>query len=276
MLSSPKKKLLLITKIIIVIFALIGFILISGYIAMFFGFTNTEGIIDNQTKHFIQKNNNQTYEIFPLAHTKEWISFRQAVVKDVPVITQISKETGISPRLLVAILVPEQMRLFYTNRAVFKEFFEPLKILGNQSQFSWGIFGIKDDTARSIESHLVDQQSPYYLGKSFEKSLSFTTQDIDQERFARIVDEHSHLFAYRYTALYIKQIEAQWSKAGYPISDNQAVIATLWNLGFEKSKPHKDALSGGSESEINTNKYSSGELARLFYYSDELIEVFPR
>lgn len=277
MLKNLHPKFLLFIKILTYVFAAIGFILVTGYFATLLGITNTTGIIDTQTKTFIQKNNTiVTYETFPLAHTPEWIAFRLAVAKDVPVIAKVSKETGIPPRVLVAILVPEQMRLFYTDRAVFKQFFEPLKMLGSQSQFSWGIFGIKDDTARAVESHLIDTQSPYYLGKSFEKSLAFTTADTDQERFTRITDEHNHLYAYRYAAIYIKQIETQWKKAGYPIDTNPAVIATLWNLGFEKSKPHKDPSSGGAAIDINGTTYSFGELARLFYYSDEMIELFPR
>jgi hypothetical protein len=264
-------------KTSLLFFAGIGFILVTGYVAVSFGFTNTKGIIDTQTKTFIssQKTADQ-YELFPLTHTPEWIAFRQAVAKDAPIIQKVSKETGIPPRILVAILVPEQMRLFYTDRAIFKQFFGPLKILGSQSQFSWGIFGIKDDTARDVEAHLIDTTSPYYLGKSFEKSLAFTTGEIDQERFTRITDDKNHLYSYLYAALYVKQIETQWNKSGFPITADPAVLATLWNLGFVKSKPHKNPSSGGAAIEIEGTTYSFGELARAFYYSDEMIEVFPR
>lgn len=262
---------------LIVVFAIIGFILVAGYFATSLGFTNTNGIIDTQTKKFIPiKNGVTTYETFPLAHTPEWILFRQAVAKDLTVIAKVSKETGIPSRLLIAILVPEQMRLFHSNRAIFKDFFEPLKVLGSQSQFSWGIFGIKDDTARAVEAHLIDPDSPFYLGKQFEQALSFTgLADTDQERFTRIVDEQNHLYSYRYAALYIAQIESSWKKAGHPISGRPEILATLWNLGFQKSKPHANPLSGGAAIDIEGKEYSFGELARLFYYSDEMIEVFP-
>jgi hypothetical protein len=268
--------------VVTIFFAIIGFILVAGYFAIRFGFTNTQGIIDNQTKKFIPKATvgNKTYTEFPLAHTPEWISFRQAVAKDLPIITKVSKETGVPARLLVAILVPEQMRLFYSNRPIFKQVFEPLKVLGSQSQFSWGIFGIKDDTAKSVESHLKNPSSSYYLGKKYENSLNFTSTstsstDIDQERYLRITDEHNHLYGYRYTAFYILQIESQWKKAGFPITNKPEVIATLWNLGFSKSKPHASPSSGGAVLDINDKKYSFGEVARLFYYSDEMIELFP-
>ncbi len=267
-----------ILKVLTLLFAIIGFVLVIGYLAVRFGLTNTAGIIDTQTEKFLPKSvdSGKTYETFPLAHTSERIAFRQAVAKDLPVITKVSKETGVSPRLLVAILVPEQMRLFHSNRPVFKSFFEPLKVLGSQSQFSWGIFGIKDDTARAVENHLITPSSPYYLGKSFEKSLAFITTDTGQERFSRITNEENHFYSYRYTALYVLQIQSQWKKAGYKIDQRPEIIATLWNLGFERSKPHKNPSSGGAVLNINNKNYSFGEIARLFYYSDEMIELFPK
>ena len=271
------KHLAMFIRIIIILFAGVGFIFVAGYTALSLGLTKTEGTIDVQTKNFIKTPSGKTeYTTFPLAHTSSWIAFRQAVAKDAKVIEKVSKETGIQPRILVAILVPEQMRLFYSDRPLFKKVFEPLKILGSQSQFSWGIFGIKDETARATEEHLRDTTSPFYLGKSFEHALSFSNQeDIDQERFARITDEHNHYYSYLYTALYVAQLETQWKKAGYPIHDRPDIIATLWNLGFEKSKPNKAPSSGGSILTIEGKQYSFGELAGLFYYSDEMIELFP-
>ena len=259
---------------IIVIFSIIGFILVAGYCALRFGLTNTTGIIDEQNTSFLKINADDTYQVFPLEHTPEWIAFRQAVVKDLQVLQKVSKITGVPERLLVAILVPEQMRLFYTDRAVFKQVFAPLKILGSQSKFSFGIFGIKDETARAVEAHLHDVRSPYYLGKSFEQLLD-TSSTSTEEWFSRITDQHNHYYGYLYAALYVKQIEQQWSKAGFPIENNPAVIATLWNLGFEKSKPHRNPLSGGAAIDIHGKVYSFGELASAFYYSDEMIEIFP-
>lgn len=266
----------LITKLLIICFAIIGFVMISGYLAIRLGFTKTSGMIDTQTKTFLNQTDKNTYTQFTLAHTPEWIAFRQAVSKDKLVITKVSKETGVPERILISLLVPEQMRLFYSNRPIFKQVFEPLKVLGSQSQFSWGIFGIKDDTARLVEAHLLDKKSPYYLGPSFEKALSFKTSDSDQERFARIIDEHDHTYSYLYTALYIAQINKQWETAGFPIKDKPEILATIWNLGFSKSNPNKNPLSGGSSMDINGKEYSFGALASEFYYSDELIEIFPK
>lgn len=272
------KNLKLTAKIIIIIFALIGFILCFGYIVIRTGLTKTEGKIDIQTSTFIKNDSikKENYTTFPLAHSPEWIAFRQAVIKDKTIIENVSKKTGVPGRLLVAILVPEQMRLFHSERPLFKQVFEPLKILGSQSQFSWGIFGIKDETARAIEKHLTDKSSSFYLGSSFENDLSFTNpSDSDQERFSRIIDENNHLYSYLYTTLYILQIESQWKKASFPINDRPEIIATLWNVGFDKSIPKQNPSSGGSVLDIGDKQYSFGEIARLFYYSDEMIEIFP-
>lgn len=263
-----------ILQVSIYLFAIIGLFFVSGFVATKFGFTNTAGIIDTQQKSFL--NNTETsYVRFPLAHTPEWVAFRQAVAKDKLIIEQVSKETGVPGRVLIAILVPEQMRLFHSNRPIFKQIFEPLKILGSQSQFSWGIFGIKDETARAVERHLVDQSSPFYLGTAFEHSLDFKTSSADQERFSRIIDEHDHTYGYRYAALYVAQITKQWEKAGFSISGRPDILATLWNIGFEHSVPKKDPQSGGAPIEIDGDTYSFGELANIFYSSDEMIELFP-
>lgn len=237
------------------------------------GLTNTLGVIDEQNKNFLSEQIG--YTRFPLAHTPEWVAFRQAVAKDKAVIEKVSKETGVQPRLLVSILVPEQMRLFHSNRQIFKEIFGPLKILGAQSQFSWGIMGIKDDTAREVERRLKDTSSPSCLGRKFEHLLDFKTADRDQERFARIVDEHDHYYSYLYAALYIKEIAREWEEASFHIASRSEILATLYNIGFSNSKPNANPKSGGSAIDIDGAIYSFGALAGSFYYSDELVEVFP-
>lgn len=263
-------------RVFIIIFAIIGFFFIFGYIAVRLKLTNTVGIIDEQSKNFLQvSKDTKEYTTFPLEHSKEWIAFRIAVTKDKDIIEKVSKETGVPVRVLVALLVPEQMRLFNSDRALFKQVFDPLKILGSQSQFSWGIFGIKDDTAREIEKNLTDKTSPFYLGTKYEHQLDFKTSDTDQERFQRIIDEHNHTYSYLYTALYIAQINKQWANAGIPINNRPEILATLFNLGFEKSIPNKNPKSGGASIDINNTAWSFGALAGAFYYSDEMIEIFP-
>jgi hypothetical protein len=257
-------------NVIIYIFAIIGFILVVVYIALQTGFTNTKGIIDNQHDYFKNQIIDNSW-----AETEEWMVLRDAIKKDVDVINRVSRETGIPSRIIVAPLVVEQMRLFSSEREIFKVIFSPLKILGNQSQFSWGVMGIKQDTAKEIELNLKNPQSLWYLGQESENILDFESENPNNERFERLTDEHNRYYSYLYGALYIKQIEKQWKDAGFPIDNKPGIIATLFNIGFRNSKPNKDPQTGGAEIEINKTTYSFGGLAQSFYDSNELIEEFP-
>ena len=258
-------------KIIIYIFAMIGFTFVLVYVSLEMGWTKTKGIIDNQHDYFKNQLNNDAWK-----KSKEWLILKEAIKKEAGVINKVSKETGVSSRMIVAPLVVEQLRLFTSEREIFKQIFSPLKILGNQSQFSWGVMGIKQDTAKQIEENLKDKKSVWYLGKEFEHILDFKTDDHDNERFERLTDEHDRYYSYLYGALCIKQIMKQWSNAGFNIDNRPEIIATLYNIGFENSKPKRDPQSGGAKIEINGGQYSFGSLAQEFYNSDELIEEFKK
>ncbi|MEI8249229.1 MAG: hypothetical protein WCG07_01910 [Candidatus Taylorbacteria bacterium] len=265
--------------ILIYIFAGIGFILVIGYIGIRLGLTKTAGIVDTQHDYFKnQLLNTITTSSTNWMNTEEWQTLKQAIVKDTNVINKVSKETGVPSRIIVAPLVVEQLRLFSSDREVFKKIFAPLQILGIQSQFSWGVMGIKQDTAIQVETNLSSSTSPWYLGSTYAHLLDYpaTTTDRDAERFARLTDSHNRYYSYLYGALNIKEIETQWSHAGININDNPGVIATLYNIGFQNSHPHANPLSGGAEINVGNTTYSFGSLAESFYYSSELLDIFPR
>jgi hypothetical protein len=136
--------------------------------------------------------------------------------------------------------------------------------------------GIKQDTAKEIESNLKNTSSPFYLATNFENILDFTTTNPDEERFARLTDEDDRYYSYLYSAILIKQLEQQWQKAGFPINNQVGVIATLYNIGFKNSIPKENPQIGGAEIKIGDKTYSFGGLAESFYYSDELLAEFPR
>jgi hypothetical protein len=268
-----------IINICVHIFAGIGFVLTGGYLLVRYGFTNTEGIVDKQ-RYSLQSTGTSTQVDIPNTSTssiqqgwqksEEWKSLSRALTKDVDMVNRVSKETGVSSRLIVSVVIVEQLRLFTSEREIFKTIFAPLNILGSQSQFSWGIAGIKRDTAEQVELHLVDKTSPYYLGPEYEHMLDFNTKDIEQERFTRITDEHNHYYSYLYAALYIKQIQHQWNTAGFNIDMNGGVLATLYNIGFTHSIPHANPQVGGASITVGGDTYSFGGLAQKFYDSEEL------
>jgi hypothetical protein len=254
--------------IVVYIFAAIGLFFTLGYIAITFHLTNVQGTID-RTLH-------TEAHIQAWKTSEEWLVLKQAIVSDKDAIIRAGTQTGIKPRLIVAELMVEQLRLYSSNRELFKEIFEPLKILGVQSQFSWGVMGIKQETAIEIEQHLKDSSSPYYLGSSFENILDFTSPDHDTERFKRLTDEHDHSFAYLYAGLFLQQINTEWQKAGFPIDNKPGVQSTLYNIGFKHSQPNSAPQIGGAVITIGSESYSFGSLAESFYNSEELVEYFQK
>jgi hypothetical protein len=272
---------------IVYIFAFIGFSLVSVYFAIQLGLTKEKGLVDKQRNTFTE---NTIKNALPAdvkdikketlnptwTRTEEWRALKQAILKDKAVITKAAHTVHIDPRLIVAIVTVEQLRLFTDSRELFKTVFAPLKILGVQSQYSWGVVGIKRETAIAIENNLKDTTSPYYLGKEYEHLLDFKTVDTEQERFDRLTDQHNRYYSYLYTAVLIKQLERQWENAGFPIHDNPAIIATLFNIGFKRSNPNSDPKSGGAPITINGTTYSFGSLAESFYNSEELLDSFSR
>lgn len=263
--------------LLLILFAVIGFIFTAVIIAMRLGLTNESGIIDNQQDSFLLRKDdlNQTNQ---WKNSEEWNILKQAIIKDSKVINRASHDAQIDPRLLVAILVPEQLRLFHSEREIFKKIFAPLQILGNQNQFSWGIMGIKQETAREIEDNLKNPSSTYYLGRFYENILNFSTStnNIDQERFERLTNEKDHYYNYLYASLFVHQIIESWLKSGYDIENRPEILATLFNIGFKNSRPKENPQSGGSLIDIDDKQYSFGQLAGEFYYSDELLDIFPR
>ena len=273
---------------VIIIFALIGFVLTAGYIAIRLGWTNTSGIIDIQRETFLSNGITQTAAVLDMStnntweKTAQWQTLKAAILKDQGVIDRAAATSGVPARLIVENLIAEQLRFYFDDRASYEQFFAPLKILGSETQFSWGVMGVKETTAVQIENNLTDTSSPFYLGLQYAHLLDFptpnvgTTTSISQQRFIRMTDQNNHYYSYLYAGLYIHQIENQWQAAGFPISDKPDIIATLYNVGFANSKPKADPQSGGAAIPLGLQTWSFGSLAKSFYDSNELVNEFPR
>jgi len=216
-----------------------------------------------------------TKSIFEWMNINEWQDFKLAVAKDKHLIDSAAMMTGVEPRLIVALLVGEQIRLFNSNREAYKKWIGPLKILSVETTFSLGVTGIKVPTAQKIENNLKDSTSIFYLGKKYEHLLDFKTNNVGQERFTRLTTYKNHYYSYLYAALNVKQIMVQWERSGYPINDRPEILATLFNIGYEVSVPKENPVVGGSGINIKGKRYSFGAVAYEFYYSGELFDLFP-
>ena len=220
---------------------------------------------------------------FDWTNIMEWKYFKEAVAKDKRYIDSAAKVAGVEARYIVACLVGEQVRLFNSRRERFKNFVAPLKSLALETNHSYGVTGIKENTAKNIENYLVDSTSRYYLGKKYKHVLDYDStvnyanrdNDTNSVRIQRLVQYKNHYYSYLYAALFIKQIRMQWQRAGFPIDDRPEIFASLFNLGFVKSVPKKNPSVGGSNFKIRDQEYTFGSVAYEFYYSGEMSDLFP-
>ena len=281
--------------IVTLIFAFIGLLFSGVFVAMEFGLLNVRGSIEARNNSIIDINsgpdlprNDKTSTTTNNAdnaessceggsvtcqwsNTSEWEVVAGGLTKDQEIIRRVAEETGVSPRLIAAVVVPEQIRFFTDNREVFKRYFEPLKILGSLSKFSLGVSGIKQDTAVIIEQHANNPESPFYPGVEIANLLSYPEGvDTSTELFNRLTDEKNHYYSYLYTAVFIKEILLQWERAGYDISNEADVVATIFNIGFGASKPNPSPRVAGTTITVGGIEYTFGKLAGLFYDSELL------
>ena len=112
--------------------------------------------------------------VIPWMTGVEWPALKEAIIRDKALITEAGRLTGVEPRLIVGCLIGEQIRLFNSNREKIKKYLGPVKVLNVQSQFSYGVNGIKLSTAKAIEEHLKDPTSEFYMGSRYENLLDYT------------------------------------------------------------------------------------------------------
>lgn len=287
----------------IFVFACIGILFTSVFIAMQFGWLNVRGSIESRNdsieliKHAlvdaVDTDTEDTLALIPnvlaatipptnyscttkhstchWSSTSEWSVVAGGLTKDTDLIQRVSNETGVSARLIAAVVVPEQIRFFTSNREVFKRYFEPLKILGSLSKFSLGVSGIKQETAEGIERNALNPNSVFYPGENYAILIAYNNEpNHKQTLYNRLTNEKDHYYSYLYTAIFIKEILAQWERAGHDISNQPEIVATIFNLGFIHSIPKTNPEMGGTTVSVGGIDYKFGELAGLFYHSDQL------
>lgn len=232
--------------------------------------------LKSELETILGKNTNTiNHHVVPWMNTQEWEALKVAILKDKKLIDSAAYLTGVEPRLIVGCLVGEQIRLFNSKRETYKKYLGPVKVLSVQSQFSLGVNGIKEFTARQVENNLKNDTSIFYMGKEYEHLLDFKTNEPDTERVARLVDYRNHLFSYIYTGCILHQTMLQWKRSGFDISDRPDLLFTLFNVGFPQSKPKTDPKCGGSHITVADKIYTFGAIGFDFYYSGELAEEFP-
>jgi hypothetical protein len=273
--------------VVVGIFALIGALFVGVFIAMHFGLLNVRGSAQSRDQFYVglglpssgDKNPciDTTIKRCSWMATPEWKTIKAGLAKDAPIIQDVSIKTGVPERLIAAMVVPEQIRFFTAEREVFKRYFEPLQILGSMSQFSLGVSGIKQETANQIERYAASTTSPFFPGGGMAQLVSYQPTDAhDTTLYNRLTDSNNHYYSYLYTALYIKEIEAQWQNNNFDITKDPGAIVTLFNIGFNSSHPNATPQLAGAAITTGGTTYSYGELGANFYNSNELTDIFPK
>jgi len=270
-------------------FALVGVWFVAVFVGMRFGIFNVRGSSLERNAFFAQSGSSTVLAqdgpdcldaSLPACDwkaTPQWAAIKGGLIKDKDVIGKVSVQTGVPARMIAAVAVPEQMRFFTAEREVFKRYFEPLKILGSLSQFSLGVSGIKQETAKNIELYAASTTSPFYPGPGLAELVAYNPDaDRDAELYARLTNAGDHYYSYLYTALYIKEIQAQWSRAGYSLYSSPGAVVTLFNIGFQNSRPNAAPAVGGASIVVGGTTYTYGQLGESFYTSDELTDIFPK
>jgi hypothetical protein len=271
-----------ILKILIILFAIVGLIFTLVFLGIKFGWTNVRGTIQERNNALMintskfKKHNTKYIAPTEWSQSEEWQVLKSAFERDKENILRASIDADISPRILLGGVMGEQFRFFSNSRESFKSYFEPLKILASLSSFSYGIAGLKPETVARIEENLKNPTSVFYLGEDFENIITYPENaDIKKTQFERITDTKNTYYSYLYVGLFMRQASAQWAQKGFDISNKPGILATLYNLGFNRSIPKENPQIGGAPITLGDETYSFGQIAEEFYYSEELRDIFP-
>lgn len=223
--------------------------------------------------------------LFEFSNYAVWNTFCNAVRKDKLAIDSAARIAGVESRMIVMCLVGEQVRMFNANRERFKQYVYPFNLVILPNNRGYGVTSILEHTALRIERQLIDKNSKFYPGDYFYKCLNTTDaapgllidsiQAHKHKTIQRLIKGGDHFYAYLYTAFLIRQYQAHWQSEGYDLSYRPEIVGTLFNLGFEKSKPRNNPQVGGSTFKVGDKDYTFGGLCFEFYYSGELMKDFP-
>ncbi len=241
-------------------------------------FTSELSKVGSQTEY-------NTESVYEWSNYTVWKQFSQALVKDKKAIDSVSRLTGVESRTIIVCVIAEQLRMFNSGREKFKEYVYPFANLILPTNRGYGVSGILEHTALRIERTLLQPKNEFYPGDYFQHVVNFKDSFPDRvndtiaahkhKTIQRLIKGGDHFYSYLYTALLLRQYQSQWERAGYSLANRPDVLGTLFNLGYEKSKPKKDPQVGGSLFLIGEKEYTFGGICFEFYYSGELQKEFP-
>ena len=253
--------------------------------AVTIGMTKKNRAYQNEISKIKWDKNVLNLSLYDWSNYKEWKEFCKVIKADKKAIDSVSQLTGVESRMIVMCLVGEQVRMFNSGREKFKKYVVPFNRLILPTNRGYGVTGILQNTAVKIEQNLFDKKSPFYAGDYFQKCINlkdsfpeYVNDTIEAHKsiiIQRLINRADHFYSYLYTAFFLRQFQAHWEKSGLSLSNRPEILGTLYNLGYQKSKPKKNPSVGGSNFIVGNKDYTFGGLCYEFYYSGELQELFP-
>ncbi len=226
-----------------------------------------------------------TGSVYAWSNYTVWKQFCNTIIKDKRAIDSVSRLTGVESRIIVMCVVGEQLRMFNSGREKFKQYVYPYSRLILPSNRGYGVSGILEHTALRIESTLFNEKDPFYPGDYFQQTINVrdsfpevindSISSHKHKTIQRLIKGGDHYYSYLYTAFLMRQFQAHWERNGFDLSNRPEILGTLFNLGYQKSKPKKNPEVGGSTFKIGEKDYTFGGLCFEFYYSGELQDAFP-
>jgi len=138
---------------------------------------------------------------------------------------------------LKSTIMIEQLRGTMTNRGFFKQMVKN-NILQSFTDFSLWIWWMKISTALEIEKYLKYPTSEFYLWKKYETILDDVQYNKNLSLQKKLTENINYYHQYLYTWLAIKMIKKQWMDKWYDLNNKFWIIATIYNLWLNKSKPN--------------------------------------
>lgn len=223
--------------------------------------------------------------IYEWSNYQVWKDFCNIVRKDRYAIDSVSRLTGVESRLIVMCMVGEQVRMFNSGREKFKKYVLPFNRIMLPTNRGYGVTGILEHTALRIENTIFNKKSEFYAGDYFQNCINVndsfpelvndTIKAHKLKTIQRLIQRGDHYYSYLYTAFLLRQYQAHWERNGFTLENRPEILGSLFNLGYQKSKPKKNPVAGGSTFDVGGKDYTFGGLCFEFYYSGQLQDLFP-
>lgn len=176
------------------------------------------------------------------------------------IIKWASKKFDIDEDIIRSVIFTEQLRWLTTYRWIFKNLVAWNKYLMVMSQFSYGLWWVKEKSAIEIEDRYKTNNANIY-------NEIFAYQDsknIYYQRISRLTSVNDYYYQIMYIAGLLAMYRDQRATEWYNISDKIWILTTLYNIGYKQ--PNDKPEIWGANIKVNWDSFSFGKLSTSIFY----------